>query len=84
MESKIKKRAQIYGIAAVLLAIIIGTICYNFGVYPPESQPPPISPSALLNTFSSYEELKTFLTENSVTQGFSQIMDHGAECWEPH
>jgi inhibitor of cysteine peptidase len=73
MESKIKKRAQIYGIAAVLLAIIIGSVCYNFGVYPPESeptQPPPISPSALLNTFSSYEELESFLTENSGTQEF--------------
>ena len=70
MESKIKKRAQIYGIAAVLLAIIIGTICYNFGVYPPESELPLIIPSALLNTFSSYEELKTFLTENSGTQEF--------------
>jgi len=73
MESKIKKRAQIYGIAAVLLAIIIGSICYNFGVYPPESethQPPPITPSALLNTFSSYEELKSFLMENSGTQEF--------------
>jgi inhibitor of cysteine peptidase len=76
MESKIKKRAQIYGIAAVLLAIIIGTICYNFGVYPPESKPPLITPSALLNTFSSYEELKTFLTENSGTQEFFQ--DYGS------
>jgi inhibitor of cysteine peptidase len=72
MENKIKKRAQIYGIAAVLLAIIIGSICYNFGVYPPESEPPLIIPSALLNTFSSYEELKTFLTENSGTQEFFQ------------
>jgi len=73
MESQIKKRAQIYGIAAVLLAIIIGSVCYNFGLYPPESeptQPPLISPSALLNTFSSYEELKSFLTENSGTQDF--------------
>ena len=73
MESKIKKRAQIYGIAAVLLAIIIGSICYNFGVYPPESEPPhpsPINPSALLNTFSSYEELKNFLFENSGNQEF--------------
>jgi len=73
MESKIKKRAQIYGIAAVLLAIIIGSICYNFGVYPPESgpsQPQPVTPSALLNTFSSYEELKSFLMENSGTQEF--------------
>jgi inhibitor of cysteine peptidase len=71
MESKIKKRAQIYGIAAILLAIILGTLCYNFGVYPPESESPEqLSPSAgPLSTFSSYEELRSFLTTNSRTQG---------------
>jgi len=66
MESKIKKRAQIYGIAGVLLAVILGTLCYNVGVYTPESDSP-----ASLNTFSSYEELKDFLTENMGTQGYS-------------
>jgi len=73
MEKKIKKRAPLYGIAAVLLAIVLAAACYNFGVYPPESetaQPSPITPSALLNTFSSYEELKNFLLENSGTQEF--------------
>jgi len=73
MEKKIKKRAPLYGIVAILLAIVLASACYNFGVYPPESespQPPPIIPSALLNTFSSYEELKSFLTENSGTQEF--------------
>jgi len=68
MERKIKKRAQLYGIAAVLLAIILGALCYNLGVYPPESESP--SFSAMLKTFSSHEELISFLTENSGTQEF--------------
>ena len=68
MERKIKKRAQLYGIAAVLLAIVLGALCYNFGVYPPESESP--SFSAMLKTFSSHEELISFLTENSGAQEF--------------
>lgn len=73
MEKKIKKRAQLYGIVAVLLAIVLGTLCYNFGVYPPEFESP-IQPSltpsaALLKTFSSYEELRSFLIANSETRG---------------
>jgi inhibitor of cysteine peptidase len=67
MEKKIKKRAQLYGVAAVLLAIILGALCYNLGGYPPEFLSPPSS--ALLGTFSSYEELRSFLTANSKTQG---------------
>jgi len=72
MEKKIKKNALFYGFVAVLLAIILGTLCYNFGIYPPESESPgEPSPSAeMLNTFSSYEELKGFLKEKSGTQQF--------------
>ncbi len=71
MEKKIKKRAPLYGIAAVLLAIVLAAACYNFGVYLPESGSPegPSPVSGLLNTFSSYEELRSFLTANSETQG---------------
>jgi inhibitor of cysteine peptidase len=71
MEKKIKKRAPLYGIAAVLLAIVLAAACYNFGVYLPESGSPegPSPASGLLNTFSSYEELRSFLTANSETQG---------------
>lgn len=84
MEKKIKKRAPLYGIAAVLLAIVLAATCYNFGVYPPESespQPPPITPSALLNTFSSDEELKNFLTENSGTQEFFPYYGSWGGLW---
>jgi len=67
MQKEIKKRAQLYGIVAVLLAIVLGTLCYNLGVNPPEFQSP--QSSALLGTFSSYEELRSFLTTNSRAQG---------------
>jgi len=71
MEKKIRKRAPLYGIAAVLLAIVLTTACYNFGVYPPKTESPEKpSPSAgPLDTFSSYEQLRSFLTANSETQG---------------
>jgi uncharacterized secreted protein with C-terminal beta-propeller domain len=69
MYKEIKKRAQIYGIAAVLLAIVLGTICYSLGIYPTEFQPPKQPPSGFLTAFSSSEELKNFLTKNSRTQG---------------
>ena len=68
MESKIKRRAQLYGVVAVLLALVLGTLCYNFGVNIPKFQPSGPS-SGVLTAFSSYEELRSFLTTNSRTQG---------------
>ena len=68
MLREIKKRAQIYGLAAILLAVMLGALCYNFGIYPTGFHPP-VPQSSFLNTFSSYEELKTYLTTNSRTQG---------------
>jgi uncharacterized secreted protein with C-terminal beta-propeller domain len=69
MLKEIKKRAQIYGIAAVILAIMLGALCYNFGIYPAKFKPSVPPSSGFLSTFSSYEELKNFLTTNSRTQG---------------
>jgi len=69
MLREIKKRAQVYGVAAVILAIMLGALCYNFAIYPAEFKPSGPSSSAFLSTFSSYEELKNFLTTNSRTQG---------------
>jgi uncharacterized secreted protein with C-terminal beta-propeller domain len=69
MLREIKKRAQIYGVAAIILAVMLGALCYNFGIYPAEFQPLGASSSAFLSTFSSYEELKNFLTTNSRNQG---------------
>jgi len=62
MEKEIKKRAQLYGVVAVLSAIVLVAFAYNLRFYPPESQ-------LLLRTFSSYGELRSFLMTNSKTQG---------------
>ncbi len=69
MESKIKKRALIYGIAAVLSAVVLGTLCYNVGYFPGSQHPTPssVTTSGLLATFSSYDALKNFLMQNSRT-----------------
>ena len=71
MEREIKRKTQLYGVAAVLLALALMTICYNFGAQPQElqsTQPswpqPATQPSALLKTFSSYEEIRDFLATN--------------------
>jgi len=70
MQREIKKRLPVYGVAAVLLAIVLGTLCYNLGVNPQEEQPTPQSPTVSpLKTFSSYEELRSFLMANSEVQG---------------
>jgi uncharacterized secreted protein with C-terminal beta-propeller domain len=67
LQREIKKRLPIYGLAAVLLAIVLGTLCYNFGanpIFPVNPENPP------LKTFSSYEELRNFLATNSKSQGY--------------
>ena len=69
MQNETKKRANLYGVVAVLLAVILVALCYNFGTYTPESQPSPTPSSGILKSFSSNEELRTYLTVNSITQG---------------
>jgi len=73
MESKIKRKAFIYGLAAILLASVLATLIFNFNIMQPGYTPgaPPISApsSPLLSTFQSDIELKNFLKTNSKTQG---------------
>ncbi len=59
LEREIKKKAVTYGIAAVLLAVLLTATVYNFGIQP--SIPPVFSE---LKTFSSYGELENFLKVN--------------------
>jgi len=56
LQRDVKKKTVTYGIAAVLLAVLVTAISYNFGVLP--SIQPVFSQ---LKTFSSYEELENFL-----------------------
>jgi inhibitor of cysteine peptidase len=67
MQKEIKKRMYTYGVVAVLSAIVLGALCYNFGVIPEFGQVTPTS--GLLKTFASEEELRNFLTANSKNQG---------------
>jgi uncharacterized secreted protein with C-terminal beta-propeller domain len=69
MQKEIKKRAYIYGFAAVLLAILLGSLCYNLGVNPQfgePTKPPPASTLTTLKTFSSLDELRSFLTNTPI------------------
>jgi inhibitor of cysteine peptidase len=59
MQKEIRKKAQTYGVIAVLLAVILGALCYNLGFVP---QIPLVS---ALKTFSSEAELKSFLESNA-------------------
>lgn len=59
LQREIKKKTVTYGIAAVLLAVLFTAICFNFGVQP---YIPPVF--SQLKTFSSYEELESFLKTN--------------------
>ncbi len=68
MFSEIKKRTVTYGLAAVLIALMLGALCYNLGVQPsPQSpsQPSPQPSGQFLKTFSSYKELLNFLLEKT-------------------
>ncbi len=67
MDREIKKKTLTYGVAAVLLAMIVSVISYNLVTEIETFQPPqPIQPTQTtqpvaeqtLETFSSYEELK--------------------------
>lgn len=67
MQKQIRQRAQFYGVVAVLLAVALVAFSYNLGV--PKSEFRPSPSSSLLNTFSSYEDLRSFLMVNSTTHG---------------
>ena len=72
LESRVKKKAMLYGVLAILLATFVTAFAFEFGVYDLGTEPLPPSPtpqSTLLTTFNSYEALRNFLASNSVTQG---------------
>jgi uncharacterized secreted protein with C-terminal beta-propeller domain len=65
MQKEIKRKAGLYAIIASLMAIVLGSLCYNLG-YIPQVQVP--QASSLLKTFSSREEIGDFLKAKSKTQ----------------
>jgi inhibitor of cysteine peptidase len=61
MQKEIKRKVRNYAVVAVLLAVILGVLCYNLGFVPEI----PLTQASFLKTFSSDAELKSFLTSNS-------------------
>jgi len=74
MEKEIKKKAVTYGVAALLLSMVLVAVFLDFGYLPVErlvGEPPvPVVQTAFLPTFSSYDAMKTFLTANLGTQAY--------------
>jgi inhibitor of cysteine peptidase len=69
VQKEVSKKTRIYGTVALLSAIVLVALIYVFGSSPalfPPTETPSVS---AMKTFSSYEQLRQFLTDNS--QGFS-------------
>ncbi len=65
VQKEVKKKTKIYGTVAVLSALVLVTMVYAFGAAPifyPPAQVPTVSG---MQTFSSLDDLKNFLTTNS-------------------
>jgi uncharacterized secreted protein with C-terminal beta-propeller domain len=61
MQKEIKRKTRTYGVVAVLLALILGVLCYNLGFV----HEIPLTTASTLKTFSSEAELKNFLKSNA-------------------
>jgi len=62
LETGVKRKTAVYGVAAVLLALLLGVVCYNFAVFnEPHLPEQPVTEQTFLERFSSYEELVSFL-----------------------
>jgi hypothetical protein len=59
MQKEIRRRVKVYAVEAILIAVILGSVCHNLG-FIPESPLPPLQ-SSFLKTFTSDAELKSFL-----------------------
>lgn len=69
MQREIKKKTVTYGIAALMLTVILTATIYNFGQLSPTQ---PIFSE--LKTFSSLEELENFITTNTEKANQNQQM----------
>ena len=88
MQKQIRKRAYLYGIAAVLLATVLVSLCYQLGYIPQVELP---KTSSFMSTFTSFDELKDFLKTKSTSQyGYpyystneGKFLFNGAQVWGP-
>lgn len=77
MEKRITKQAMVYGLAAIILASVFGTLVYQFGgtaIFHPSLAPTSAAVS-MFSTFSSYDDVKTFIQTNSKAQSLPYYVD---------
>lgn len=70
MQNEIRKRTGTYAVVAVLLAVMLGVLCYNFGII---QQTSIFTETSVFKTFSSEADLKTFLT-NSQNSAVANVL----------
>jgi inhibitor of cysteine peptidase len=73
MQKEIKKRAKIYGVAAILLTTILVSLIYQFGYVPQ-----PFRASVAMAAFSSYQELTEFLQNRTQLQSANSYYEASA------
>lgn len=81
MQKEIKRKARTYGVVAVLLALILGVLCYNFGLLPQI----PLTTVSTLKPFSSEAELKSFLESNAKLNQYAPAFEPSGKLstWIP-
>lgn len=65
VQQEVKKKTSMYGLAAVLSAIVLVALIYTYGTTPTVFPPTETPYATNMKTFSSYEELRDFLVANS-------------------
>jgi inhibitor of cysteine peptidase len=65
VQKEIKKKTRIYGTAATLSAIVLVALIYVYGSTPSVFTPDTLPETSAMKTFTSYDELKNFLTANT-------------------
>jgi inhibitor of cysteine peptidase len=65
VQKEIKKKTRVYGTIATLSAIVLIALIYVYGSTPGVFTPDTLPETSPMKTFTSYDELKTFLTVNT-------------------
>lgn len=65
VQQEVKKKTRVYGTVAILSAITLVSLIFVFGVGPITFPPSETPLAAEMNRFSSYEELRDYLTANT-------------------
>jgi len=68
LQNEVKKKTAAYGVAAILLALVLGAALYNFSMVPQTSTPRLPEAEKVLQKFTSYTELLNFIKASLTTQ----------------